>query len=64
MIAAIPAPTSWPEPVASRPVLTSKGEAVRTLYRLARQLADLDAAARADVLHLLATAIRELPAIA
>ena len=28
----------------------------------ARQLADLDAAARSDVLHLLATEIRELPA--
>ena len=55
---------SWPEPIAARAAATPKGEAVRTLYRLARQLADLDAAARSDVLRLLATEIRELPTTA
>ena len=60
MISAVPAPRAWPEPVADRPVLTDKGQAVRTVYRLACQLAELDAAARADLLHLLRAEIPEL----
>ena len=38
-----------------------KGQAIRAMYRPAHLLADPDAAARADVLHLLATEVRELP---
>ena len=50
-----------PAPETDRVVaVTPKGQAVRTVYRLAHLLADLDAAARQDVLHLLATEVREL----
>ncbi len=53
MAIAVPAPATFPEPVAGRPVLTDRGTAARVLYRFLAVVRDLGAADRAAILALL-----------
>ena len=65
MHAAIEAPAVDAVPL-NRPtaVLTDRGHAARTVYRLAHQLRGLDAADRAAILELLKLELVELPVTA
>ena len=53
MIATIPAPAAWPEPIAERAVLTPRGHAAVAVIRLKGQVIAHDAESRAWIVELL-----------